>query len=506
MVRARSLAVVAAIIRMELTLRLRNPTFPLLLAFLLATCALLVPDPSAGYAIVTIDQKKPIMSAETALVAAGIVLGIMLLPVFALALDVGHARDRRNQLDRLQLTSPIPRAILPWARMLASLVFVLLTTLMLLVVVSSTIVARYGGVPAPSAMALFLLIVAPVGMLAALLAATFDRFLPERNLARTLFAFGAWMGAVVLSLVVQRDLFAIDYLKQTAMAGAAASVFALGVIETQNVSSIPWHVAPLTASFVGSRLALASLMVAVSGALAFLLRPRLSAAPFAGGVCPIAVAPREMERVKPAPLDATALATASMLTAVRIIVAGWMRRSRLAWVALAAALVLALIPGGSRGASIAVALTLPMIIISRTSFREVRVAATLEKTTAALFRPSPALMYSLVLALVALAPTLPALARMQAVQSATAVLGGLASTLWLTWTHRCVRRPLLGISTFAGLWYFDVFNDVPPALDFLGLWHASSAALLLTAVAASGMLLLVGQHDSRGDAASREVA
>ncbi|MGI8546971.1 MAG: hypothetical protein ACR2M1_06495 [Gemmatimonadaceae bacterium] len=73
-------------------------------------------------------------------------------------------------------------------------------------------------------------------------------------------------------------------------------------------------------------------------------------------------------------------------------------------------------------------------------------------TTAAFFQPSPALMHGWVLALLTVAPTIPALARMPIVQAATAVLG---------------------------------------------LWHTNTVALLIATLAACGMMVLVGQHDRR---------
>src|SRR3954466_726573 len=117
----------AAIIRTETTLRMRDPAFPLLLAFVLATCALLVPAAGASYAVITIDNMKPIMSADTALVAAGIVFSVLLVPVYALALDIGHARDRRLLLDRLHLTVPADNALQSTARLIASALYVLPT-------------------------------------------------------------------------------------------------------------------------------------------------------------------------------------------------------------------------------------------------------------------------------------------------------------------------------------------------------------------------------------------
>lgn len=497
--------VATAIVRMELLLRLREPAFLVLLAFLLAGCALLVPDPAAGYAIVTIDHKKPRLSSDTALVAAGIVLAALLLPVYSLALDIGHARDRKTLVDRLQLTSPVGRLVLPWARLIASFLFVLFTLLVSLVVISSTIVARYGGLPGPDATMLFLLIVAPVGMAAALLGAVLDRFLPERSIAKAALAFSAWMGALTLPLLVSRDLLAIGYINQAAMPGEPERAFAVGVIAAREMPSILWQTTPFLEPFVWSRLVLVALLLATTTAFALLLGPGLNVAPPSGDVAPTATAPARAWPGRPARSEAVTPATASALVTVGAMVGGWMNRSPYVWAAIAISLLLALLAGHAPGASLAVALTVPVTILSKTSAGEVQVAATLERTTAALWRPAPALMYGWVLALLAVAPTLPGLVRMRPVQAATAVSGVLASALWLTWTHRCVRRPLLGTAIFVTFWYFAVFNDLPSALDLFGLWHESATALLITLLLAGTMLSLVGLSERRGGAETREV-
>lgn len=520
-----AVAAIAATVLTELKLRSRSQALPVLLAFVFALCALLVPDPSAHYAVVTMGNRKPIMSADTALVAAGIVFGTILLPVYALALDIGTARDRRNMLDRLYLTSPVSGIVVSSARLFASMMFVLLTTLLALIVVSSTILARYNGVPAPSAVALFLLIVVPVGMFAALLAAVLDRYLPERNGAKTALAFGAWMAVVMTSITTRRDLFGMSYLKHVMAVGPGSPSFSVGVVTTQGMPSVLWQTAPLTSDFVWSRLGLIALIVAAGAGLGFLLRLNVNAvrsdhAIRSDGAGPVVVPIRvrggvghdvgyevghEVHSVPAAPrfAVATATATASTLATARGIAARWLGRSRIAWAAIVLTLVLSIRPGGAPGVALAVALTVPMIITSRTSVREARVAATLEVTTAAFFRPSPALMHGWVLALLAIAPALPALARMPVLQAATAVLGVVASVFWLMWTHRCappcVPRPLLGIAIFATIWYVDVFNDIPAQLDVLGLWHASVLALLIATFVACGMVLLVARYDRGAD-------
>jgi hypothetical protein len=485
-----------AVVGTELTLRLRNPSLPVLLALVLAACALLVPDPSAGYAVVTIDGMKPVMSAGTALAAAGIVLGILLLPVYGLALDVGHARDRRTLLDRLHLASPADGVAVMGGRMLAALAFVLLTALLALAVVSSTVAARYGSAPPVAAAAAFLLIVLPAGICAALVGALLDRFLPERSGLRATLAFAGWMLAVGLYFATRADLFGIGYVALAA-GRAHPPALSVGVISTRGLPPVDWRSAPLPAAFALGRLGLAGALVAATAALVPLLGPRPVLA-FGGGSAAAAPVLRPPSGVWPAPT--LTFRTASTPAAALRVAARWLGRSRSAWAAMALALVLALVPGGAPGPALAAALAVPMLALSRTSPREVRVAATLEATTPALLRPSPALMHAWVLALLAAAPALPAVARMPAVQAATALAAAAGAALWLVWTHRCAPRPLLGVSTFAAVWYADTFNDLPAPMDVLGLWHPSAAALAATATFAAAMLVATARHDRRGAA------
>jgi hypothetical protein len=493
---AGGLPALAATVRIELLLRLRDPALPVLLAFLLAACALLVPSPEAPYAILTLDGKKPLMSAETALVAAAVVFGLLVLPVYSLLLGVGHARDRRLHVDRLHLTLPGNGAALIGGRLLAGLVFVLLSTLLSLLAVLSTILARYGGLAPASAVALFFLAVLPVGLFAVAASAILDRCLPERSGVRAALVFGLWFALMALSAMAQWDLFGIRYLAQATATGDARPSLSIGVIAGQAMPAVPWIHAPLTPGFVPFRLSLILGLVGALIPLAFLLSPSPRSVAAAGGHGTGASMPPAASRVL-AQLPSVRLPTASAWVTVRAIAARWRGRARLIWALMALALALAL-STAAPGAALAVAHTVLMAVVSRISQREQQVAATLERTTAAFLRPSPSLLHGGVLALMAAVPALPAFVRMAPVQALTASAGLLAASLWLTWTHRCVQRPLLGISTFSLLWYIDVFNDVPSVVDVLGLWHPGARTLTITGVAAGALLMLVERHDRRG--------
>ncbi|HET6229055.1 MAG TPA: hypothetical protein VFE05_03185, partial [Longimicrobiaceae bacterium] len=346
------------------------------------------------------------------------------------------------------------------------------------------------------------LTVAPVAMCGALLAAGLDRFLPERNGVRTALAFAAWSAGIALWAAAGRDVFGLGYLAAATAGDGHVPALSVGVIASQGIPSVAWTFAPLEPAFIAGRLGFALLATAAAAGLGSLLRFQSVASP--SSVPHLPSVRVEEERATPRPTLAIVAAQTGSLAGTSLIIAGrWMRRSRLAWMGMAGALIAALVPGTAPGVALAVALTVPMAVVSRTSAREVHVASALEATTAAFLRPSAALMHGWVLGVLTLAPALPAVARMGGVQAATACAGVLGSALWLTWTHRCAARPLLGISTLAALWYLNVFDAPPGPLDLLGLWHPSPSALVAATSFTAAMAWLLWRSDRRTAGARR---
>jgi len=73
----------------------------------------------------------------------------------------------------------------------------------------------------------------------------------------------------------------------------------------------------------------------------------------------------------------------------------------------------------------------------------------LELSSAALWRPTPALFTSIVLASITVLAALPVLLAAPIFVSLQLLLGIFTACLWLTWTCAQLNRPLLGISTYA---------------------------------------------------------
>ena len=476
-------------------LRMRDPIVPLLVGLILTSCALLVPGPAAGYVVVVVDGHRPLMSADASLAAAGVVLATLLLPLFALSLDAGHTRDAKLGMDQLHLTSPASSAVVAAGRLCANTLFALAVAVLSLLVIASTVSARSLGVPSLSAAGVFLLIVAPVALAAVLLGAMLDRYLGERSGTRTIVAIGIWFSAMIVAILSPWDLVGVNYLREAAAPGARTSTMAVGIITDRGLPTIPWTSAPLTPDLLRDRLTLLALLALGTVVLVPILRRDIVArsAPRLTKWAESSAAPLRIPPGRHPPVAAV-----GMVRLVAILVMRWMARSRAVVAVTLIALLLAVHGGSTTGAALATALIIVPVVLSRTSARELRVAATLESTTAALHRPSPMLTSCWALALLALGAASPVLPRVPAIQAATAILGILSTTMWLTWTHRCVARPVLGVSTFGLIWYASVFNHPAPALDLFGLWQADLGALGLAATTAGITSALVARHDRLG--------
>lgn len=487
-----------AVVGTELRLRVRNPSFTLLVAVVVSVCALLVPAPTASYTTVMVNGQRLAMSADASLTAAGVVLSILLLLLFALAFDVGHVRDAEHGLDQLHLTSPVRADVLAAGRLFTNIAVVLGVIVFSLLVISSTIYARALGTPSSSAIVVFLLIVGPVGIAAVALGALLDRYLGRWTGRRTLAAFTVWFAAMLASATGGQDLFGVSYLRRVIVAGGHPASLAVGAVSTRGLASIPWTSTPLTPDLIWSRVMVTAVLGAVIAMLSVAIRFRIGTAHAVGATRDGRWVTTDLEPEAPShalPRRRASGGRANIPLTMYIVVRRWLAGSRLATALMLLTLALAIRRGDASSATFAAALVIPAVVVSRTSRREVRVASTLESTTSALVRPTATLTYCWVLAVLALLPAVPALVRTNLLQATTAVFGMLAATMWLTWAHRCAQRPVLGTATFAALWYLSVFNHPPASFDVFGLWGANVRALLGSLVAAGVTLVLVVRHD-----------
>src|SRR4051812_2758980 len=261
----------AAVIWMELLLRLRDTNVPILASCVAAACVLLTPSAEAGYAVITFGGMKPVMSAQSALVAAGLVLALLTLPLYALGLGLGCARDRRLRTGELLATSPVDVATIAGGRMVTNSIVVLLFSLVTLCLVSVAIVSRWGALPGIASMGAYLLIVVPAGICSLPLAAVLDRYFGEQETARAIAVIMFWSVLMMASLVAVPDAFGFTFLRENAPPGMGSD-FSVGIVGAEHMSRVPWKSVELTSSFVASRMWMLGAVIATYAVVSLVIR------------------------------------------------------------------------------------------------------------------------------------------------------------------------------------------------------------------------------------------
>lgn len=469
----------AAMMRAELVSKARDTNVPILLAVVAAVCVLLTPPTDAAYAVITFDGMKPVMSAQTAIVAAGIVLGLMTFPIYALRLGIGCARDRRSGTGALLATSPVNSFTVVGARLAANACSMVAFSLLALCLLTVAAASRFHGFPTPASMAAYLLVVVPAGLGALLAGAFADRYLTDHDVAKSLFTILVWSTLMVCSVAASPDVFGVLLLRENAPNGAN-SAFSIGIVSGENLRRVAWETLTAGSSFVTERLVLVAMLVALSIVLCVLassgLKPALSrtAVQTVGAQAGAVVVGATPRRVRPSHVGAVAAASA--------LARHWFRGSRLIVAVSATSFLIAIIAPHSPLVSFGAALLVPLLVASRHRLADAPRLRQFERAIPGLWRPSPSIFTAFVLAASTLLPLVPALVQLPAPRSLHLVVSVILATLWLTWTCVVLRRPLLGISVYTMAWYFECFSSVPGPADLLGL-HATTGLAFASALA-----------------------
>ena len=492
--------VAIAIVVTELRLRVRDPALPVLLGCIMAACALLTPTAAANYAVITFNGMKPVMSADTSIVAAGAVFGILVFPVNLLFLGAGYSRDRRLGIGRLLASSPVGPATLLVARLLANCVLVTLISFVALALILVTAASRYDAFPRFLSILLYLLIVIPVGLITVTISGLADRYLAANNLVRTALAFVVWFGFLFAFLIGHLDFFGVLYLQHSVLPGQGGIDLSVGIIASQNLPTMPWQTVELSPQFVATRFSLmaASLIVlgiaswvAGSGTMSALSRAARSAPTdcAAATASTLAVA---------AELQRAAVSHVSALQAAALVLGRCLTRARWTWAAIVLSFLLSWVTARTPRAGLAAALMIPLAVFNGSRMRPDASLRSLELVTPGLWFPSPSLFSAFVLTALSAGPVLPVLVQLPLGRAIHAVLGMLVMVLWLGWTCIGLARPLLGISIYTLVWYLAAFNDIPADVDFLGLAGSTPLSLAIALGLSITFVALVARGDWQG--------
>lgn len=490
---ASSLRSMLATIGTEYTARVRQKLSHFRLLVLVMLCAAMVPSPNAGYSILHINGIAPKMSSDTALQASAVVFGIIALFVFGLMLDVGRRRDLRQQLHPLFANHYAQLQWILLGRCVANLIYAHTAIAIAAFAISTTLLARYGVLPTSEAFAMFALIVSPAVITAVLIGMLVDILLPEQIWLRLVSVFVSFSALLVLAMFSPVDIVGISVLKQLIGNTDVSQELAIGFIKSDSSTGFNWleSAMPLNKVML-PRFSMIFLFLGIAITLTFLLGPILARKN--SQIINVEIEPELKRTVLPRfdqnivkkSIEVAHLGTALAIVFIRII-----PRSKLALVLLFTAFLVGLM-GGATSLALTLILFVPFILFSNIQTQELRVAETIEKCEPALTRFGNHLMVFSVIFIAMFSAAIPSLLRLELPQAVTAFFGAAALTAWLVWTLRIRDFQVFGVSLAGIVLYANVFNDIPPMLDIMGLWYSNLTALvisILTAISTVTMLI-----------------
>lgn len=467
----------------ELRLRFRTSGLVVRLAVLVILCALLVPPDNASYTVLSIDGMRPAMSADTALLAASLVLSTLIIPVYGLWLDLGRNRDAARDVRELILTVPQRMMYILNARLCAGGITAFISIIGALLILAVTVLTRYGSWPGGQALLLCFCITGVAGGFATVLGAGAELLGGRRTAIRVIVVFAAWSAAIVMAVTRLADL--IGFKALIAMIGnpAAARSLSFGFIRASD-TVYDWRrfaVSPRPLILaMGLRLLLIAAVGVIVAALASLMSVKSAC-----DVGRAAASPRMRAWVEDPSVNLQVRSAAESrpkaIASGMVIARRMFRRSRFGGIALLAGFALGCVPSVPQGVAMLVILAFPFVVLANISAAEARVVSSLERTEPAFLRIGNGLTTAAALIGLMVVAALPALLRMAPVQAATAVAALSAVAFWLELCCRHLDRPILGVAVALLAIYVAASNPSLPAADLFGLWHSSAAALAVSA-------------------------
>lgn len=472
----------ASVFGVALVRRLRKGRTYVLLLLITALAAALVPADTASYSVINVGKSPLSMSADTALLAAASVMNVFVLMIYALALDVGHHRDRTIRSHLHASLAPISPVLVLSARTLANAAFLLLALAVAAVILSTTIIARYDALPSGFGLFAFFASVLPVIVLTVLAGLCLDALMPANAIGRSVALFSLVLAAIILSITSVVDILGFDFLR-TAIGGERANEISVGFISRADaIKMSEWRSLASETGAAGYRRA---------GLVAVLALPFLVALPLAAMQFvrerPVVHSPSQLHAVSAdepglAPSAADfALAsgqTAGIVGAAWIILARYLRRTKASLLLLILCFVLGL-AGVTPALCLSAAYLALMLLFSQTLMVETRMSSTYEACEPALIAPKSGLFTLACLLAITLFAASSTLVRLPAIQALTAGAGLVFAAAWLDATHRREAQPVLGAVVLGGIFYIVAFNDLPPPTDILGFWQADITAMLV---------------------------
>lgn len=494
----------SGVLRMELQLAFRDPSLPLIVIGLLAFCQLLMPPAGAPYAVLTVNNLKPLMSAGPMLLATGAAFGAIAFPAYVLYLGRARSRDLAAGVGPLYLSTPLSTApqasSITFGRVAANVLLALASLWFVLPLLLISICLRTGGWPGVTSILAYFGIAAPVVITAACAALILDAAVISPALKSTLVV-GLWFALLIASVSFQKfDFFGLRFVGNNIFPEQDAPSLAVGFISGK-MNTVPWNVIHETSAHLLRRL---ELVLGITGA--GLLTSVGMAATFRSGYTSTKASPaRKRPRKKSAvsvvsvgslPPQASVRAL-SIWTTVYLVAQRYLRHAKAAKFLFVVAVLFSL--GGHEISNAATfALLIPITLFGRSSTRNLAGEQAVRFTTASLWRPTPACLETLALFGLVVLPVVPALIRGEAsvLHAVHFFVGAFAACGWLILTHRIYVKPLLGVFVYLILWYLVGCNSLPPALDLLGI-HGTSFSSLIAVLTVAVLLFLAIMREGK---------
>ncbi len=491
----RSIAIAAG----EMTHRLREPSFVILLVALAAGTTLLVPGPHENYATLTSGHRHIYGGSSFAGTSAGLDFGVLAGFFCIFALGTGFARDDRTQFSELLRAQPIRTIGLVLGRVLAS--WGLGTTLALgaMLLLGTTLLFREGAAFQPLLYGRnFLLLALPTMWFVASLAALLDVLLGRWRgflVAAGLIGYMALLSVSAPSHAPASVAGAFDFGGLSATRAEFAQTFGpsaeLGAgIEGGDHAGKPlfWNGLVPEASTVIDRLETVP-VAALIALLAVACYRRRAGVALLGAK---AIASRRDDAGVPSSIvQAPVARRPSLAGRVANELVFRVRKNPLLAGASAGLFVFALL--GARGADhwvIALALLLPLVWVR--AFDDALRPRSLDETLAALpgGLAGDLAGKSIALAFLCAFPVAGLLLGHSADPALwlVATAGVLLEIAWLATIAWALRAELLALGVAAIWWYVVAFNDVPPPIDYAGLWSAPLQTLFVDAVVVAALV------------------
>lgn len=452
-----------AVVNVELTLFARDPSIVGLVAILLGLCFALTPSPAASYAILTIAGQKPVMIADTLLVASALVFAIFVFPLYTLLLGLGRQRDHEQNVSLLFAKKDSTRLAIIVGRIIANIAKVLTITVIAGCALILMIYIEYSRVPSPSALLYFMVSTLPSGLFAIAIGALLDRYLAAHYYKQLLIAFSLWFAVILFAIHSPFDVFAVKLIQANTFDGQIS----IGFISAHNLPLFDWQQFASVSRllFHGSVYLLICTFTLMLCTGWLFLHQSMNISVSANH------RPKSMARpvVNGSIWDSrsTNLVNPSIVKSGWIVLSYWFRLSKLSLLIVCGVFTGALIAPQQTTVLIPVILALPLILFAGNKMAHTTCAHQLELTTNALNKPSPVLFKTVVMLFAIMVPLLPSLIGFNGWQLSRFLLSSAAIVIWLFGVFYAFNKPMLAVTVYAVIWYIFAINQ--PPFDLFGI-------------------------------------